>query len=130
MSAPDSTPPDAGGRQEFRTVEPRTRGQLRILRVGDVELDIDGHQIRVRGALVRLPHKEFLILWLLMDNAGRVVSRRAILDSAWDSDRPDDKKILEVHIRRLRRRIELDPDAPDHIRTVRGVGYIYDLPGD
>lgn len=116
------------GRPEEENLEPSTMGRLRLLKVGDVALDVDGHLLRVRGRIVHVPHKEFLILWLLMDNAGRVMPRRAILDFAWDSRRKDDKKILEVHIRRIRRRIELDPHDPAHIRTVRSVGYIFDLP--
>jgi two-component system response regulator RegX3 len=109
-------------------VDPQTLGRLRILRVGDVTLHLDGHRLLVRGAPVHLPHKEFLILQQLMDNAGRVVTRRELLNSAWGPDREDTRNYLEVHIRRLRTRIDTDADRPTRIRTVRGVGYIFDLP--
>jgi two-component system response regulator RegX3 len=114
--------------RRYLSVDPQTLGQLRILRVGDVELQLDGHRLVVRGTPVHLPHKEFVILQQLMDNAGRVVTRRELLDNAWGPDRADVRNYLEVHIRRLRTKIEIDADAPTRIRTVRGVGYIFDLP--
>ncbi len=117
--------PESG---RYLSVDPRTLGRLRILRVGDVELQLDGHRLLVRGAPVHLPHKEFVILRQLMDNAGRVVTRRELLDNAWGPDRADVRNYLEVHIRRLRTKVESDADRPSHIRTVRGVGYIFDLP--
>ena len=66
----------------YSLVDPHTLGRLRILRIGDVELQLDGHQLLVRGTPVHLPHKEFVILRQLMDNAGRVVTRRELLDHA------------------------------------------------
>jgi DNA-binding response OmpR family regulator len=115
---------------DYLSVDPETLGRLRILRVGDVELQLDGHRLVVRGTPVHLPHKEFVILHQLMDNAGRVVTRRELLDNAWGPDQPDARNYLEVHIRRLRTKIESDVDRPTRIRTVRGVGYIFDLPQD
>lgn len=112
----------------YMAVDPQTHGRLRILRVGDVELQLDGHRLVVRGIPVHLPHKEFVILQQLMDNVGRVVTRRELLDNAWGPDRSDVRNYLEVHIRRLRTKIENDADRPTRIRTVRGVGYIFDLP--
>ena len=112
----------------YLSVDPQTLGQLRILRIGDVELQLDGHRLLVRGTPVHLPHKEFVILQQLMDNAGRVVTRRALLDNAWGPDRSDARNYLEVHIRRIRTKIESDTEIPTRIRTVRGVGYIFDLP--
>jgi DNA-binding response OmpR family regulator len=112
----------------YLSVGPKTSGQLRILRIGDVELHIDGHRLLVRGTPVHLPRKEFVLLQQLMDNAGRVVTRRELLDNAWGSNRADSRNYLEVHIRRLRTKIETDADQPTRIRTVRGVGYIFDLP--
>ncbi|MGB7795583.1 MAG: response regulator transcription factor [Pseudonocardiaceae bacterium] len=103
---------------------------LRIIRIGDVELHLDGHRLLVRGTPVHLPHKEFVILRQLMDNAGRVVTRRELLDNAWGPDRTDARNYLEVHIRRLRTKVESDVDGPTRIRTVRGVGYVFDLPQD
>lgn len=112
----------------YLPVDPQTLGRLRILRIGDVELQLDGYRLLVRGTPVHLPYKEFVILRQLMDNAGRVVTRRELLDNAWGPDRPDVRNYLEVHIRRLRTKIETDVDQPSCIRTVRGVGYIFDLP--
>ena len=112
----------------YLSVNPQSLGGLRLLRIGDVELDLDGHRLFVRGKPVHLPHKEFVILQQLMDNAGRVVTRRELLDNAWGPDRANARNYLEVHIRRLRTKIESDPFRPTHIRTVRGVGYIFDLP--
>jgi two-component system response regulator RegX3 len=112
----------------YLPVDPQTLGRLRILRIGDVELQLDGYRLLVRGTPVHLPYKEFVILRQLMDNAGRVVTRRELLDNAWGPDRADVRNYLEVHIRRLRTKIEADVDQPRCIRTVRGVGYIFDLP--
>jgi DNA-binding response OmpR family regulator len=112
----------------YLSVDPQTHGRLRILKIGDVELQLDGHRLLVRGKPVHLPHKEFVILRQLMDNAGRVVTRRELLDNAWGSERADVRNYLEVHIRRIRTKVESDVDRPTRIRTVRGVGYIFDLP--
>lgn len=112
----------------YLPVAPETFGQLRILRIGDVELHLDGHKLVVRKTPVHLPHKEFVILQQLMNSAGRVVTRRELRDNVWGPDRADVPNSLEVHIRRLRAKIESDLDKQAHIRTVRGVGYIFDLP--
>jgi two-component system, OmpR family, response regulator RegX3 len=126
ISGPVNTPEQS----RYAAVGPATLGWLRVLRIGDVELRLDGHQLLVRGTPIHLPHKEFVILRHLMDNAGRVVTRRELLDNAWGPDRVDVRPHLEVHIRRLRVKIENDTDKPTYIRTVRGVGYIFDLPHD
>jgi two-component system, OmpR family, response regulator RegX3 len=112
----------------YQPVDPRTLGKLRILTIGDIELHVDGHRLVVRGKPVYLPHKEFLILRQMMDNAGRVVTRRELLDNAWGPDRGNTRTWIEVHIRRLRAKIDDDPQRPSRIRTVRGVGYVFDLP--
>ncbi|MCA1694074.1 MAG: response regulator transcription factor [Actinobacteria bacterium] len=114
----------------YMPIDPGTFGQLRILRIGDVELHLDGHRLVVRDTPVHLPHKEFVILQQLMNNAGRVVTRREFRDNVWGPDRTDVPASLEVHIRRIRAKIESDLDEPAYIRTVRGVGYIFDLPED
>ncbi len=103
----------------YLLVDPQTLGQLRILRVGDVELQLDGQRLMVRGIPVHLPRKEFIVLRQLMDNVGRVVTRCELLDNAWGPDRKDARNYLAVHIRRLRRKIEDDADRPTRIRTVR-----------
>lgn len=93
-----------------------------------MELHIDGHRLLVQGTPVHLTHKEFVILQQLMDNAGRVITRRELLDHAWGPDQTASRNYVEVHIRRLRQKIESNTDRPARIRTVRGVGYIFDLP--
>jgi DNA-binding response OmpR family regulator len=109
-------------------VGPQTLGQLRILRVGNVELHIDGHRLIVRGQPVHVTHKELVILHRLMDNAGWVITHRDLLDHAWGSDRTNCGSChLQVHIRHRRKKIE-SARRPTRIRTVRGIGYIFDLP--
>jgi two-component system, OmpR family, response regulator RegX3 len=125
----EGQPVNTSETSRYVAVDPQTRGRLRMLKVGDVELDLDGYRVVVRGTTVHLPRKEFVILRQLMENAGRVVMRRALLDNAWGSDRTAEARCyLPVHIRRIRKRIESDADRPTRIRTVRNVGYVYDLP--
>jgi DNA-binding response OmpR family regulator len=125
----DRQPANTPGTSHYVAVDPSTRGRLRRLKVGDVELNLDGYRVAVRGTTVHLPRKEFMILRQLMENAGRVVTRRTLLDNAWGSDRTAEARhYLPVHIRRIRKRIESDADRPTRIRTVRNVGYIFDLP--
>lgn len=97
----------------------------RPLEIGDVSVDPHGHEVRVRGETVRLPLKEFDLLRTLMANAGRLVTRDDLIDEVWGIDYVGDTKTLDAHIRRLRRRIEVDPSDPRRIVTVRGVGYKY-----
>jgi two-component system response regulator RegX3 len=117
-----STEPPPG----FHAVLPTTKGRLRVLQVGAVELELDAHRARVHGTPVHLPEREFQVLHMLMDNAGRIVSRRELLDALWGADHADVHKSIEVHINRLRRRVRTRGSDP--IRTVRGIGYVYDLP--
>lgn len=131
MAAPSPSPspyePNPPDPPPFQTVLPTSLGQLRVLRLGDVELRLDAHQALVAGAPIHLPHREFQVLHILMDNAGRVVSRRELLDTLWEPGHTDSNKTLEVHLTRLRRRLNT-PGTPERIRTVRGLGYIFDLP--
>jgi two-component system response regulator RegX3 len=94
-----------------------------ILSVGPVRLDIDRHIITVNGLPVALPLKEFELLEFLMRNAGRVLTRMQLIDRVWGSDYVGDTKTLDVHIKRLRAKIEKDPANPEFIQTVRGMGY-------
>ena len=128
MSTSETQTPRTPESNRYLPVDPQTLGRLRTLRIGDVELRLDGHQLVVRGTPVPLPRKEFVILQQLMDKAGRVVTRRELLDNAWGPDRAQVRNYLEVHIRRIRVKIESDVNKPTRIRTVRGVGYIFDLP--
>ena len=96
------------------------------LRVGDVTLDPDAHRLIVRGQEVTVPLKEFEVLHLLLANAGRVLTREVLIDRVWGSDYVGDTKTLDVHIKRLRSKIEVDPSAPTRIVTIRGLGYKYE----
>jgi two-component system, OmpR family, response regulator RegX3 len=93
------------------------------LEVRGVRVDPERHEVTVRGAAVELPPKEFVLLELLVRNAGRVLTRDLIIDRIWGADYVGDTKTLDVHIKRLRGRIEVDPHEPELIVTVRGVGY-------
>jgi two-component system response regulator RegX3 len=93
---------------------------------GELSLDPERHELRVRGELVALPLKEFELLTLLMENAGRVLTRDVLIDRVWGSDYVGDTKTLDVHIKRLRAKIEPDPRNPVRIVTIRGLGYKFD----
>ena len=93
------------------------------LEVRGVRMDPDRYEVSVRGNSVELPPKEFTLLELLLRNAGRVLTRDLIIDRVWGSDYVGDTKTLDVHIKRLRSRIEEDAHDPRLIVTVRGVGY-------
>ena len=97
-----------------------------VVKVGEVSLDHDRHEVRVREQLVRLPLKEFELLALLLENAGRVVTRDTLIDRVWGHDFVGETKTLDVHIKRLRSKIEDDPSEPKRIITIRGLGYKYE----
>lgn len=97
-----------------------------VLEFHDIVLDPDRHQLSVRGNPVALPLKEFELLELLMVNAGRVLTRGQIIDRVWGSDYFGDTKTLDVHIKRLRSKVELAPSEPTVILTVRGLGYRFE----
>lgn len=97
-----------------------------LLEYHGVALDTDRHQVSIRGEPVSLPLKEFELLELLMVNAGRVLTRGQIIDRVWGSDYFGDTKTLDVHIKRLRSKIELTPSEPTMIVTVRGLGYRFE----
>lgn len=98
-----------------------------VLRVGDVFLDPESHEVTVRGESVSLPLKEFELLEALLENAGRVATREQLIDQVWGHDYVGDTKTLDVHIKRLRAKIESDPAKPQRIVTIRGLGYKYQL---
>jgi two-component system response regulator RegX3 len=98
-----------------------------VLEAGDVRLDPASHEVTLRGEPLSLPLKEFELLELLLDNAGRVVSRDVLIDRIWGFDYVGDTKTLDVHIKRLRAKVEDDPSTPMRIITIRGVGYKYDV---
>ena len=98
------------------------------LDVGDVMVDLEAHEVEIRGVPVTLPLKEFELLSLLLDNAARVLTRETLIDRVWGMDYVGDTKTLDVHIKRLRSKVEPDPANPTRIVTIRGLGYKY-VPG-
>lgn len=99
----------------------------RTLEAGPVKIDIDRHIVTVDGVKVQLPLKEFDLLELLVRNAGRVLTRGQLIDRVWGSDYVGDTKTLDVHIKRLRAKVEPDPAEPRFIQTVRGLGYKFEF---
>ncbi|MEV4802955.1 response regulator transcription factor [Nonomuraea sp. NPDC049421] len=97
-----------------------------VLAVGPVRMDVDRHVVAVRGEPVQLPLKEFELLEVLLRNAGRVLTRGQLIDRVWGADYVGDTKTLDVHVKRLRAKIESDPSNPRCILTVRGLGYKFD----
>ena len=100
-----------------------TDGDESPVEASGVRVDRVRHEVRVDGSGVELPPKEFDLLAYLIENAGRVLTRGQLIDEIWGSDYVGDTKTLDVHIRRLRTRVEDDPKDPRRIQTVRGVGY-------
>ena len=109
----------------------RRKGELEELlpvaiEAGPVRMDVDRHVVTVRGEQVSMPLKEFDLLEILVRNSGRVLTRAQLIDRVWGSDYVGDTKTLDVHIKRLRAKVEIDPAHPVHLVTVRGLGYKYD----
>jgi len=107
---------------------PRTAERRDLIEVGGVRVDTARHEVFVRGDAVSLPLKEFELLELLLVNAGRVLTRDVIIDRVWGPNYYGDTKTLDVHVKRLRSKVEPDPANPSCIVTVRGVGYRYERP--
>ena len=105
-----------------------TSANSRSLVVGDVAIDSDEHIVTVSGRAVAMPLKEFELLHLLLSNAGRVLSRDVLIDRVWGMDYVGDTKTLDVHIKRVRAKVERDPANPERIVTIRGLGYKYERP--
>jgi len=99
-----------------------------VVKVGDVRVDHERHEVFIRGTETRLPLKEFELLALLLENAGRVLTRETLIDRVWGADYVGDTKTLDVHIKRLRSKVEIDPAVPSRIVTIRGLGYKYESP--
>ena len=98
------------------------------LEVGDVRLDPARHEVTVRGSKVSLPLKEFELLELFLSNPGRVLTRETLIDRVWGPHYVGDTKTLDVHVKRLRAKVEDEPSSPKRITTIRGLGYKYDVP--
>ena len=122
--ATDDLAATSGSRAERRP-EPGS-----VLEAGGIQVDVDRHLGFIRGEEVHLRRKEFELLSLLMENAGRLLTRDVLIDRIWGSDYFGDTKTLDVHIKRLRTHIEEDPSNPRLITTIRGVGYRFDAPRD
>jgi two-component system, OmpR family, response regulator RegX3 len=97
-----------------------------VVEAGPVRMDVDRHVVTVRGAAVPMPLKEFDLLEMLVRNSGRVMTRGQLIDRVWGADYVGDTKTLDVHVKRLRAKIEEDPANPVHLVTVRGLGYKYE----
>jgi len=100
--------------------------QTVTLEAGPVRMDVDRHVVTVRGKQIQLPLKEFELLEVLLRNADRVLTRMQLIDRVWGIDYVGDTKTLDVHVKRLRAKIERDPANPRHIVTVRGLGYKFE----
>jgi len=96
------------------------------LQGGPVRMDVERHVVSVSGTVVALPLKEFELLELLLRNAGRVLTRGQLIDRVWGADYVGDTKTLDVHVKRLRSKIEPEPSNPRYIVTVRGLGYKFE----
>ena len=97
-----------------------------LLSAGPVKIDVERHQVKISDELVSLPLKEFELLEFLVRNSGRVLTRIQLIDRVWGSDYFGDTKTLDVHVKRLRAKIEKDPANPVYIQTIRGLGYKFE----
>ncbi len=109
-----------------RNVKDEVQDDDGVIDIAGIRLDADRHTLHVQGALVATPLKEFELLEYLMSNVGRVLTRGQLIDRVWGTDYYGDTKTLDVHIKRLRSKIEADPAEPVHLVTVRGLGYRFD----
>ncbi|GAA4486579.1 response regulator transcription factor [Microbacterium panaciterrae] len=109
-----------------RVVQAEEEIDERILEGGRVTVDLDRHTVSVDGAVINMPLKEFELLEVLMRNSGRVLTRGQLIDRVWGSDYFGDTKTLDVHIKRIRSRIEQNPSEPVMLVTVRGLGYRFE----
>lgn len=100
--------------------------QQGFLRVGPVVMDLQSHTVKVNDEKVQMPLKEFELLELLMENVNRVLTRGQIIDRVWGANYFGDTKTLDVHVKRIRSKIEEDPSRPRHLITVRGLGYKFE----
>ena len=96
------------------------------LSAGPVKIDVERHQVSINDQLISLPLKEFELLEFLVRNSGRVLTRTQLIDRIWGSDYFGDTKTLDVHVKRLRAKIEKDPANPVYIQTIRGLGYKFE----
>ena len=112
-------------RTVLRRSRPMSAPEDAVIEVGDLVLDRERHEVTLAGERVHLPLKEFQLLAVLLENAGLVVTRQALIDRVWGYDYVGDTKTLDVHVKRLRAKVEADPRHPQRIVTIRGLGYKY-----
>ncbi len=93
------------------------------LRGGPVEMDVERHEVLVKGSSVSFPPKEFELLEVFLRRRGRLLTRLYLIEEVWGADYVGDTKTLDVHVKRIRQKIEADPHEPEHLVTVRGLGY-------
>ena len=113
-------------RAVLRRVGENGDDETSVVEAGPVRMDVERHVVTVNGQQARLPLKEFELLELLLRNAGRVLTRGQLIDRVWGADYVGDTKTLDVHVKRLRAKIEPDPAVPRYIVTVRGLGYKFE----
>lgn len=109
-----------------RVINPIPEDESGVISIGPIKLDIDRHIMTLNNMPIALPLKEFELLEFLMRNSGRVLTRSQLIDRVWGSDYFGDTKTLDVHIKRIRAKIEKDPANPEYIQTVRGLGYKFE----
>jgi two-component system response regulator RegX3 len=109
-----------------RGVSDHAPGEGGVITAGPVTIDVERHAVSIAGVSISLPLKEFELLEFLVRNSGRVLTRTQLIDRVWGSDYFGDTKTLDVHVKRLRAKIEKDPANPVHIQTIRGLGYKFE----
>ncbi len=109
-----------------RRTESDEAGSTTVLESGPVRMDVERHLVQINGTAMSLPLKEFALLEYLLRNVGRVLTRELLIDRVWGSDYVGDTKTLDVHVKRLRSKIEPNPSSPRHLVTVRGLGYKFE----
>jgi two-component system response regulator RegX3 len=107
-------------------VTPEPDDRATAVSAGPVDMDTERHEVRVRGDVVDMPPKEFALLEVLLRRAGKLVTREALIAQVWGEDYYGDTRTLDVHVKRIRAKIEDDPRSPRHVRTVRGLGYRFE----
>lgn len=111
----------------LRRTSEATEDSSDVIELGRIRIDVERHSVSVAGEVIKLPLKEFDLLLMLMRNAGRVLTRGQLIDRIWGSDYVGDTKTLDVHVKRLRAKLEPDPANPVNILTVRGLGYKFEV---
>ncbi|MEX0874987.1 MAG: response regulator transcription factor [Actinomycetota bacterium] len=107
-------------------VMPEPDDRATAVSAGPVDMDTERHEVRVHGDVVDMPPKEFALLEVLLRRAGKLVTREALIAQVWGEDYYGDTRTLDVHVKRIRAKIEDDPRSPRHVRTVRGLGYRFE----